>query len=132
MGQSASGPVHETAATFGPNEEKYLSIDSCGFEGFVTITSNSTISNVRQQVLDEFDEDMLPPTKQFYFTVDGKRLSRKQESNKAYMLLNRKVSLCGLSVDATTTAAAASSESGHGQRRIHAEFDGLLPLVEAD
>ena len=105
MGQSGSGPVDETAATFAPNQEKYVTIETLGFQSFVTITSTSTISDVRQQVLDDFDEDMLPPTRKFYFTVDGRRLSRKQESNKAYLLLSRKVKLCGLSVDTTTAIA---------------------------
>jgi hypothetical protein len=57
-----------------------LIINSGGVSGFVEISLKDTMSHVRSLIMDEFDEDMIPDQGDFYFCVNGIRLSTKQEA----------------------------------------------------
>lgn len=66
-----------------------LIINSGGVSGFVEVSLEDTMSHVRSLIMDEFDEDMIPDQGDFYFCVNGIRLSAKQEARKLAMdLLN--------------------------------------------
>ena len=66
-----------------------LIINSGGVSGFVEVSPTDTLLHVRSLIMDEFDEDMIPDEGDFYFCVNGIRLSAKQEARKLAMdLLN--------------------------------------------
>lgn len=65
-----------------PPQLKELVIESGGVPGFVEVAPTDTLSNVRSLIMDEFDDDMIPDEGDFYFCVNGIRMSAKQEARK--------------------------------------------------
>lgn len=53
----------------------------CGELGFVDVTEQSTLTDVRSSIENEWDKDMFPH-QGFYFCVGPTRISKKQESRK--------------------------------------------------
>ena len=70
-------------------ETKEFIIQSNDEAGFVEVTSTSTLSEVRQLIIEEFDTEQLPSqSEEFAFKVNGVRQSQKQEARKnAFELL---------------------------------------------
>jgi hypothetical protein len=73
------------------DETKEFIIHSNGEAGYVEVTSTSTLSEVRQLIIDEFDTEQLPSqSEEFAFKINGVRQSQKQETRKyAFELLEQ-------------------------------------------
>ena len=71
--------------TIDKNAKEELSIACCdgACTGFVEVCRTDTLSDVRSLVMDDFDDDMIPDDGDFYFAVNGIRLSIKQEARKS-------------------------------------------------
>ena len=80
----------------GSNGRGHLIVDDTEFEMFreLTVVSGTetgyierveehhTLEDVRNMILEQWDEDMLPPQTEFYFCIAGTRVMSKQEKNK--------------------------------------------------
>ena len=73
-------PADENKENAQESKELVICCQECS--GFVEIKANHTLSDVRSLIMDEFDDDMIPDEGDFYFSVDGIRLSAKQESRR--------------------------------------------------
>ena len=76
-------------------ETKEFIIHSNGEAGFVEITSNSNLCEVRKLIIEDFDIEQLPSqSKEFAFKVNGVRQSQKQEARKnAFELLEEQATV---------------------------------------